>query len=436
LSIAASLLTSLTVVACDNESSSHDDSEQADTTGINSLASEEEPVEVEDVASEIFQDPDEALADDNARLALQAGLTLASVERSVAFQDNFERYQNDLIDRFPDRISATWVDPVPATSGHVRFVGEVPAAVREELDSTLLACGGDIVLEANGIFTMAQQRERAKLVALALQADGYTNFSTHAAIDSGKVLVHIRLSEETEEPKKEDVFNGMRSLSSISVNFAANKLSGRAEVLESDDVDLILSWGATPLMEQQHSRGGNWLGDDGFWECTSGWSVTGPNGDGIVTAGHCQGLNQFFQPGVAAYAIQWRREVYGLGGDVEYHTTVHKELPEFYANAIVRRDVTSTRSTGSMVGKSVCVYGRRSNRRECNHVVTTVGGTVLVPLPDGGTKLIGNLVQVAGGGTLMGDSGGGVVLEHSSVWCPFGEREWAFVFHSGCYYRS
>ena len=180
-------------------------------------------------------------------------------------------------------------------------------------------------------------------------------------------------------------------------------LQARAATVDPLDIDLTVIQGSGPLVTLQHSRGGNLLRDDGIGECTSGWSVRGPNGDGILTAAHCSGLNQFVQPGVSLYSMVWRSQRRDFRGDVEYHTTSHWELAEFYANSTSIRDVTGIRPTGSMVGNSVCVYGRFSNVRTCNHTVEAVG----VSLVFDGSVLTGNLVRVSGATTIGGDSGGG-----------------------------
>lgn len=126
--------------------------------------------------------------------------------------------------------------------------------------------------------------------------------------------------------------------------------------------------------------------------------MSGPSGDGIITAAHCTGLNQFEEPGVAPYAMTFRKSVYGPSGDVEYHTTSHNELDDFYADSINIRDVVDIRTTNTMVGSSVCVYGRASNVRTCNHIVEAVGVV---------SSGIGNQVRVSGATTIGGDSGAG-----------------------------
>ncbi|AOE49420.1 chymotrypsin family serine protease [Kangiella sediminilitoris] len=131
--------------------------------------------------------------------------------------------------------------------------------------------------------------------------------------------------------------------------------------------------------------------------------MSGPNGDGIVTAAHCTGLNQFEESTSSIYGMTWRSEERG-NGDAEYHTTSHIEPAEFYATSASIRDVNSIKSTIFMFpGSSVCEYGRSSNTRTCNHDVIATG--VTATFTDGVT--VKNLVRVTGDNSIGGDSGGG-----------------------------
>ncbi len=169
------------------------------------------------------------------------------------------------------------------------------------------------------------------------------------------------------------------------------------------------------MINFEHSRGGNWVLDDGFRECTSGWPVFGPSGDGILTAAHCAGLNQFEEPGNTPYSMIWRAQHLGSQGDVEYHTTSHLEPAEFYANSSDIRNVTGWRWTWAMQGAAVCRYGRSSNIRTCNHTVLSIG----VSVNQNGT-IVGNMVTANNHSGIGSDSGGG--------W-SFGSTAWGI--HSG-----
>ena len=93
---------------------------------------------------------------------------------------------------------------------------------------------------------------------------------------------------------------------------------------------------------------------------------------------------------------------WGAKGDVEYLTTTHDELAEFYSDAITVRDVTGTKSTSSMAGGSVCVYGRASDDRTCSIDVEAINATAVI---EGVT--VSRMARTDDSRTIGGDSGGG-----------------------------
>ena len=136
-------------------------------------------------------------------------------------------------------------------------------------------------------------------------------------------------------------------------------------------------------------------------ECTSGWSVSGPQGDGFITAAHCVGINQFEEAGGLVFSTTWRDQEFGTG-DVEYHTSNHIAPDDFWASSTDYRDVSSIRSWWTMMGGTVCEYGRSNNVRTCNHTVDALSVTVNYTQ---GT--VNNLVRVTRDNSIGGDSGGG-----------------------------
>lgn len=348
-----------------------------------------------------FQDEAAAREADTAQLASEAGLSVEAVRESVEFQQAFADYADELFERYPGQISSVWLESVPATRGHIQFVNEVPAGV-----AGLGAQGalkGNLILSGNGDIALEEHIRRAELAAEALVDLGYTDHVTYFDPAGQVIRADVQLPEGAAQPNDVVVLNAVRTrLQAARSESGDLRLQGAAASLDVRDLELRVHRGEGPFVALDHSRGGNYVRDDGVRECTSGWSVSGPNGDGIITAAHCSGLNQFEQPGVAPYGMSWKKQVWGAGGDVEYHTTTHVELDDFYATAATIRDVTGTKSTFTMVGGSVCLYGRFSNVRTCNHQVTAIGATVNF---DG--KSVSNLALTNTTSSVPGDSGGG-----------------------------
>lgn len=343
----------------------------------------------------VYQDESAALAADIALLANETGLPAGSIEQAIAFQQAFAVYADELIIRYPDQISAVWTEPVPHMKGYIQFIEKVPSEVAAKIEGQGILNPNNVVLTGEGMISMADHARRAELAAEVLVNLGYQNFITFFDPIGQMIRIELRLPEGVLQPSRLEIVGAMQEL-------LKTELQGRAATVDVLDLDLTIFTGSGTIITEQHSRGGNWLRDDGVRECTSGWSVNGPNGDGIITAGHCSGLNQFEEPGVTPYSMTYRSQVYGTNGDVEYHTTSHVEYDDFYSDSTTIRDVTGIKTTNTMVGNSVCVYGRSSNVRTCNHTVEAVNVTV-----NAGGTTVGKLVRVSGATTIGGDSGAG-----------------------------
>ena len=350
-------------------------------------------IHIEREQTVVYQDEQAAQAADTALLAQEAGLPVASVEKALAFQQAFAVYADGLLARFPDQISSVWVEPAPHTAGHIRFVQDVPAEVVAEIEKL---SPGHILLKGGGAISMADHAQRAELAAAALLDMGYDNSLAFFDPMNNVIQLEVQLPENVKHPAELDV------LVAVQNHIHSAGWQGPAAVVNANDLNITILEGFGPIVTLQHTRGGNWLRDDGVRECTSGWSVSGPSGDGIITAGHCNGLNQFEEVGGLVYGMTYISGVFGSSGDVEYHTTTHVEYDDFYADATTIRDVSGIKATNSMVGGSVCVYGRSSNIRTCNHTVEAINVTV-----NANGTTVKKLVRASNVSTIGGDSGGG-----------------------------
>lgn len=274
----------------------------------------------------------------------------------------------------------------------------------KKVNSGILAMGR-IEFTGGGLISGAEHSASVNLAVESLVRGGYKNVS--AAYDPRTEMIEIGLLLPDAEsvPHETDISDILEAgLASAHTPTGEPALRGDARVVSDLDYEFTIYRGVGPMGTLLHSRGGNWLNRVSEpLQCTSGWSVSGPNGDGMVTAGHCNGLNRFHQPGVPPYSMKYRKQVVGSSGDVEYHTTSHSELAEFYANSIIILDVNDVkRNTSSMMGMRVCSYGRASNVRNCDHVVDSTLASFSV---DG--TIIGNLVRTDNISNIEGDSGGG-----------------------------
>ena len=107
--------------------------------------------------------------------------------------------------------------------------------------------------------------------------------------------------------------------------------------------------------------------------------------------------------------MTWRDEEWSADGDVEYHTTSHVELAEFYADATTIRDGNSIKATSAMAGNVTCLYGRFSDDRTCLIEVEAVGACITFS----GVEVC-NLARTDSTPSESGDSGGGWSLNYEA----------------------
>lgn len=370
--------------------------------GVVDFVSAADEGEVAATGDAVRQEGSAAFEADLALVVKETGMSPAAVEASLRFQDQFADYAQRVLERYPGEVSGIWTEPLPAARGHIRFTDSTPT------DFTSAFAPGDleVVVADGGTVSLEEQHERARVVFDALVAQGHRNVVTFYSQDQNLIRVELQLPAGSSQPTAAELATAVQAFLDAGVPGKLSSpaaLKGRAAEFRAADLDVVVFGGRGPFVKTAHTRGGNWLRDNGARECTSGWSVVKAGFTGIMTAGHCSGLDQFEQPGVAPYGMTWQIESWGLGGDVEWHTTIHDEFDDFYADAVNIRDVTDVRATDTMVGNTICMYGRASNNRTCNHTVEAVFVNVLAD----GNVPVGQLARTTNNTAIGGDSGGG-----------------------------
>ena len=327
----------------------------------------------------------EAYEIDIALLAEGKGLPVQDVRRAIGFQEDFLAYAQDLEARHPGQFSRIWLEPVPARAGVIEFIGDVPSG----------DAPNGVTLLGQGRISRDDHERRAELVADALLANDIRNFTSFFDVPSGKIVV-----EMNDQTGQSD--NSLIAIIAVAAIVESPELQGAARSIKAEDVDVREG----KAFETEFSRGGENMTDGGGFECTSGWAVEGPDGDGIVTAAHCTGLDGLnHTPGAVTFFhnTTWRDQERGQG-DCEYHTTTGWEVPEFSARDGQIRDVLSKKSTFWILpGQSICRYGRSSDIRVCSHNV--IAKNVTATFTDG--AVVSRLVMASGDSSIGGDSGGG-----------------------------
>ncbi|MFC3195787.1 S1 family peptidase [Marinicella sediminis] len=340
-----------------------------------------------DAATRISNDM--AVFEDTRLLAKERGVNIKDVRQALAFQDQFASYFAELLEKYPNQIARVWLEPAPYQDAHIQFVGKAPA----------IQAPANVNLFGGGSYSMQEQQERAALLSKLLRANNHSNFLTYFDQQSGQIKLEMKTSRAAKAMSLTDLSDTL-SAGFNGLDMDDNRL---AKSLSINDIDYEVIIGEGEIYDFDYARGGEWLTDDGGKECTSGWAVSGPNGNGIITAAHCTGLNGLDHHYTTSDPTMTFRSQERGNGDVEYHTTSHSEVAEYYAREDEVRDVTGIKWTILMLpGQSVCEYGRSDNVRSCNHDVIATG--VTTTFTDGVT--VSNLVRVSGDDSIGGDSGG------------------------------
>lgn len=354
------------------------------------MADESHVAKNELVNTERIQTKEQALSEDINILSKEIGAGTEEIRRSLQFQDQFTAFFETLLRDYPNQISRVWLDPVPASQGYVEFVGDMP-----EVRTTL-----NVDFTGGGVYSFQEQEQRAEYLAQVLVANDLTNFISYFNHKTNLIKLQMKVEDHKEALSREALDRIIASEDGLDEDERV-----LFDGLSMAEIEYEIEVGRGDIIELLHSRGGHWLRRDGLRRCTSGWSVSGPNGDGIVTAGHCTALNQFEESPVSIYGMKHRKQNFGKGGDSEYHTTVHIEPAEYWASPSSLRPVESIRPTIIMIfGMTVCGYGRSSDIRSCNHqVVTNNIATTMTGYPG---VVLTNMLMVTGVNSIPGDSGG------------------------------
>ncbi len=170
-----------------------------------------------------------------------------------------------------------------------------------------------------------------------------------------------------------------------------------------------------PMVVPEGAFGGMTLLDNGFLECTSGWTVQRVDSSlrGISGAGHCASVDHVTHSSPShIHETSWQNQHEGQWGDVEWYTTNQAEADDFFADVGFTRDVAAVEPRAAIaVNEAICVFGKSSNDRDCSLSVRDAS------IACGG---LDRLVQMDGDTQIGGDSGGGWSLNFTAYGSHFG----------------
>ncbi|MEM8534712.1 MAG: hypothetical protein AAGF95_27970 [Chloroflexota bacterium] len=356
-----------------------------------------------------YVSPSEARESDIVQRARDTGRTVEQVRQIALFEDAFRAYRSVLRTRYDDRIAGSWIEYEPVPKGYVRFVQEVPSEAIAALETFKILDTNNVILLDDGTISLDNHFRRVELSAKALVDLGYTNAEISYNQVEDQLEIRLLLSEDTSAPVVEDLAVAIQQQVNKDRRVAGqDALQDTAATVDTNDLNLLVERGSGPMivLESAYGRAGEVV--EGAERCTSGWSVSGSKGDGILTAGHCDLVSEYWFPGGTPLDIEYVSSVFGSRGDVAYFETLQFPSEAKFYNGYQIRDVTQLQRTKDMRNEEVCFYGRSSNDQRCGYMVEDVGAFAIIEDANGNERTIGNLARVLNphGITRGGDSGG------------------------------
>lgn len=323
---------------------------------------------------------DESELEDLQLIAEARDWTLTQAKSQARVNAKAGRLATRMATEHPDKYVGIALSTLPGGKPTLYLKGVLDA----DLESDLFA--ENIHIIDRQPYSIQELKRRERRVHGMLVDDGYQDLmSSFDILDEGRidVIVTRQSGDDLSIQTEKDFLNSLPSDLTNDVHIT----------FQDEPVGTDLSY----------AYGGMLMQDGGRSECTSGWSVRDLYGKtGITTAGHCGGIDGVVHSSgnhYAPYMFQHR----GVYGDIEWHTTSVTEYPYFYASAYSTRSVYSVEPTYStVIGESICFYGRFSNSRNCNFDVEKLWVSCTV-----GGYSNSSLVQMNGNSAIPGDSGGG-----------------------------
>jgi hypothetical protein len=356
----------------------------------------------------------EAVETDMRLASEQSGIPLDTVKSSIAFQDAFYEYAEKVRARYPDQISDVWVQPVPATVGGIRFIGNAPLALSSAVKER--GQGNQILLVGSGKILEQNHADYTRSVCEAVSEMDITNFICEYNVPAGRIDIEIHTPDKATVPNQSDI------LQSIQQRPNSSQLMKKGLILSPDDIHIEIKISNGSVFVPTSRPSGHRGGMKGFkntepgsfeFLCTTGWSVSDrfSSDTGIVTAGHCEfprgGLDAYGSDNPDLY-MKRKKVWYGFRTqDAAYYTNLSYSpvTPFFYSDEFDIRPVRHVKNLDKMIGSTVCRYGRATNFRSCAHGVTST--TAYMKLGDVWPYLLGPLVRITDDTSSCGDSGGG-----------------------------
>lgn len=365
----------------------------------------------------------EAFEIDSQLVSKKFGWDIQQTREHMRNQKKFGRLVSQLKEKGPDVFAGSAMARNPGEEATIWIKGDALPYIKEMAEDFMQENKLRVRIVDGMRFSELDQEKRMDQIENALEKRGF--YGVGVVMRPGDILQISMLASDsfpvTPPPK---------DLSALRLD--RDFLDPAAEKLLPEDMDkrgIYFTFTNQPIDVDEHARGGRQV-YSGTSQCTSGFSVEriSDGRNGIATAAHCTGMSNFnAESPEADFDLFHRGEHCGSHGDVEWKSSNHFELAEYWASPSDRRDVNS-RETWYSVNNVYCVFSRMTGTRSCDRVYSTSVSQTGSSGACNGVKAK-RLVAMDEDNTVGGDSGGpwsfsteAAGIHKGDKWIWFGTR--------------
>lgn len=365
----------------------------------------------------------EAFEIDAQLVAKTFGWDIQASREHMRNQKKFGRLVSQLVEKGPDVFAGSAMARNPGEAATIWIKGEALPYVKEMTEGFMKDNKLRVRVVDGMRYSELDQDKRMEQIENTLEKQGF--YGVGAVMLPGDILQISMLASDrfpvTPAPKDRSPLRLDRDF----IDPAAEKLLPQ----DMDRRGIYFAFTNQPIDVDEHARGGRQV-YSGTGQCTSGFSVVriSDERNGIATAAHCTGMSNFnAESPEADFDLFHRGEHCGSHGDVEWKSSNHFELAEYWASPSDRRDVNS-RETWYSVNNVYCVFSRMQGTRSCDRVYSTSVNQKGSSGACNGVKAK-RLVAMDEDNTVGGDSGGpwsysteAAGIHKGDKWIWFGTR--------------
>ncbi len=367
----------------------------------------------------------EAIEIDSLIIAEKYDWGLKETKQHMLNQDKFGELVFEITKNHRDVFASSAMASKPGENATIWVKGETGAEIKKRVENFNQRNDMDVEVVDGMLFSYLEQERRMNAISKILAEQGMEGIGS-AMLPGDIILVSLPASNEyPETPAPEDPDQ---------IKLDGSYVDPIAEELLRKKIDprgIYFVFTNQPIDVDLHARGGRRVsGSSG--SCTSGFSVEriSDSLNGIATAAHCTGVNTFdAESPEADFTLSHRGEHCSSHGDMEWKSSGHFELAEYWASPTDLREVNS-RENWYSVNDTYCVHSRVTGTRTCDQVYSSsVSQSSSSPgICNGGTAE--RLVAMDDNNVVPGDSGGpwsfsteaaGIVKGTKWIW--FGTRD-------------